>query len=171
VGNAIHKTHYYAILYYSKIYLIQQYLCQQQKSTDSFPFLLEVKCNLLRNNKQKYSVLYSDICVIIIWEYKILPAQRLRSFPEIYMFLISSFKQFALLLWFIIFEFCHILKNPLRYAESLICNFFWILHTRLNMYLHFPVFHFRPSSSMVTNRFAVFFFTEFMSPLGTYSST
>jgi len=26
-------------------------------SADTFPFVLELKCNLLRNNKQKYSAL------------------------------------------------------------------------------------------------------------------
>ena len=92
-----------------------------QHSTDYFPFVLEVKCNLLRNGKQKSSVLYPYIYVVsIIWEYKIFPAQSLRAFREMYLFLISSFMLFTLVLWFIIFEFCHISKFPLRYAESFI---------------------------------------------------
>jgi hypothetical protein len=75
-----------------KHYLTPQHPRQQSKLSRFLSFCLEVKSNLLRNNRQEYSALYFCIYVVrIIWEYKILPAKMMRIFREIYLFLFSYF--------------------------------------------------------------------------------
>jgi len=124
VRNVYNKYHYYALLYspitlpYSTVSPSAPY--SRTQLTDSFPLVLGVKCNLLRNNKQKYSVLYSHICVVSTnWGYKILCVKSLRAFPEMNLFLIYSFMQFDLAVSFIIFEFCYILKFSIAICRVL----------------------------------------------------